>query len=256
MVQLSRSVIFKIVLAAVIFCLFAWWPPMVSAQAVKPPDLRMHSVQVSLFEHKTGQIVERFNTSRKTVVASVVELAYRYQLPMAVEYADRDATTRPLNLEFHNQSVRRILEAIVRQAPQYRVSFSQGIVDIFSPKARGDASNLLNTAIKDFSVTEMETREADFQLFCAFVHEVNSSGCAGSLAVGQWEPIRITVHLQHAKVYEVLNAIVAQNGKAIWTVTASPEKPSQLQSGGIWYIYPLEQPFEATALERLARVQR
>jgi hypothetical protein len=245
-----------LLMVTIIFCLFAWWPPMVSAQAVKPPDPRTHSFPVSLFEHKTGQIVERFNTSGKTVVASAVELAYRYQLPMAVEYADRDATTRLLNLEFHNQSVQRILEAIVRQAPQYRVSFSQGIVDIFSPKARGDASNLLNTAIKDFSVTEMETREADFQLFCAFVHEVNLSWCGGSLAVGQWEPVRITVHLQHAKVYEILNAIVAQNGKAIWTVTASPEKPSKLQSGGIWYIYPLQRPFEATALERLARVQR
>jgi hypothetical protein len=79
--------------------------------------------------------------------------------------------------------------------------------------------------------------------------------CGGFNGAPGFNP-RITVHLQHAKVYEVLNAIVAQNGKAIWTVTASPEKPSKLQSGGIWYIYPLQQPFEATALERLARVQR
>jgi hypothetical protein len=214
------------------------------------------SAQASLLELKSGQMVGRFSTSGKTVVASVVELAYRYQLPMAVEYADRDATTRPLNLEFHNQSVRRILEAIVRQAPHYRVSFSNGIVDIFSPEAREDASNLLNVAIKDFSVIEMETREADCQLFCALSHEVNSAWCGGSVAVGQWEPVRITLHLQNAKVYEVLNAIVAQNGRAIWTVTASPEKRSNLQSGGIWYIYPLQQPFAATASERLARMQR
>jgi hypothetical protein len=170
-VQLSRSSIFQIILVAIIFCLFAWLQPMAPAQAVKPPDARPQS-QMSLFDHQIGQVVKRFNTSGKTVVASLVELSYWYQLPTAVEYADRDATTRPLNLEFHNQSVRRIVEAIVRQAPQYRVSFSQGIVDIFSPKARGDASNLLNAAIKDFSVTEMETREADFQLFCAFVHEI------------------------------------------------------------------------------------
>jgi len=173
---------------------------------------------------------------------------------MAVEYADRDATTRPLNLQFHNESVRGILEAIVRQAPQYHVSFSEGIVDIFVPKAREDTSNLLNKVIKNFSVVEMETRKADFQLFCALAHEVNFSGCGGSLAVGQWEPRRITLHLQSAKVYEVLNAIVAQNGKAIWTVTAT--KLSNLQSGGIWYIYPLQQPFEATVSERLARMQQ
>ena len=63
------------------------------------------------------------------------------------------------------------------------------------------------------------------------------------------------MHLQNAKVYEVLNGIVAQNGKAIWTVTASPEKLSNLQSGGIWYIYPLQR-FEATVSERLAKMQR
>jgi hypothetical protein len=234
----------------------ACWLPIVSAQAVKPQDRRTQSAQVALFEHKTNRVVERFSTSGRTLVASVVDLAYRFQLPMAVEYADRDATTRPLDLQFHNESVRGILEAIVRQAPQYRVSFSEGIVDIFAPKAREDTSNLLNKVIKDFSLAEMETREADFQLFCALAHEVKSQGCGGSLAVGQWEPLRITVHLQNAKVYEVLNAIVAQNGKAIWTVTASPEKLSNLQSGGIWYIYPLQQPFEATVSERLARMQR
>ena len=58
--------------------------------------------------------------------SSVVDLAYTYQLPMALECADRDATTRPLNLQFHNESVRRILEGIIRQSPAFRVSFAEG----------------------------------------------------------------------------------------------------------------------------------
>src|SRR4029077_5517454 len=44
--------------------------------------------------------------------------------PMAIEYADLAATTRSLNLEFHNKSFRGIVEAIVKEDPQYRVSFS------------------------------------------------------------------------------------------------------------------------------------
>src|ERR1700686_3080477 len=72
-------------------------------------------------------------------------------------------------LEFHNKSLREMVEAIVKQDQEYRVSFSNGVVDIFSPRAREDRSNLLNKVLKDFSVTEMETREADFQLFCAVV---------------------------------------------------------------------------------------
>ncbi len=112
---------------------------------------------MSDFEQKADSLVERFSTSGRTLVDSVIELAYNYQVPMAIEYADREATTRPLNLEFHNKSFRGIVEAIVKEDPQYRVSFSNGIVDIFSPMAREDSSNLLNRIIKDFSVTEMET---------------------------------------------------------------------------------------------------
>lgn len=89
------------------------------------------------------------------------------------------------------------------------------------------------------------------ELFCALSHEIMpSGGCGESHAGGQWGPLKITLHLQNAKVYEVLNALVSENGKAIWTVIRSPDKLSELQ-GGIWYIYPLQQPFKAVVSERL-----
>jgi hypothetical protein len=209
---------------------------------------------MSDFQQKTQSRVERFSTSGRTLVDSVIDLAYEYQVPMAIEYADWEATKRPLNLEFHEKSFRGIVEAIVREDPQYRVSFSNGIVDIFSPMAREDASNLLNRIMKDFSVTEMETRLADYQLFCAVVVQAaGSGGCGGSLAVGQWDPLRITLHMHNARVYEILNAIVAQNGRAIWTVTAS-NLASVPQCCGLWYIYPLEEPFKSVVSDRLVRM--
>ena len=101
-------------------------------------------------------------------------------------------------------------------------------------------------------MTEMETRQADFQLFCAVVQAAGSQWCGGSLAVGQWEPLRITLHLQNARTYEILNAIIAQNGGAIWTVTAS-NLASFPQSSGLWYIYPLQEPFKRVVSDRLVR---
>jgi transposase InsO family protein len=60
---------------------------------------------------------------------------------MAIEYADWEATKRPLNVEFHKKPFREIVEAIVKEDPQYRVSFSNGIVDILSvSKIRKDLS--------------------------------------------------------------------------------------------------------------------
>jgi hypothetical protein len=235
-----------------LICVCASWLPILSAQSVRPSTPKVQLPRVSGFEQKTNSLIKRFSTSGRTLVNSVIDLAFKYQVPMAIEYADREATTRPLNLEFHNKSLRGIVEAIVKEDRQYRVSFSNGIVDIFSPTAREDRSNLLNKVLKDFSVTEMETREADFKLFCALVQAAGSNGCAGSLAAGQWDPIRITLHLQNARAYEILNAIVAQNGSAIWTVTAS-NLASFPKSSGLWYIYPLQEPFRGGVSDRLVR---
>ena len=192
-----------------LICVSALWLPILSSQSVAHQKATVRLPQGAPFEQKINQLIDRFSTCGRTLVDSMIELAYEYQIPMAIEYADREATTRPINLEFHNKSLREMVEAIVKQNQQYRVSFSNGIVDVFSPRARDDPSNLLNKVLKDFSVTEMETREADFQLFCAVAQAAGSQGCGGSLAVGQWEPFRITLHMQNARTYEILNAIVA-----------------------------------------------
>ena len=233
--------------------LFALSPTIVSVQVFEHHDEAVvESAALSSFEQTLNKRIPRFDTAGKTLVACVVEMAFAYELPTAIEYADREATTRPLNLEFHNESVRRILESITEQVSGYRVSFSGGIVDVFATKGREDSANLLNKVIRDFAVTQVDTHEADAQLFCAVSREVGSQVCGGSFAEGQWGPLKMTLHLPNAKVYEVLNTIVAQNGKAIWTVMVRPDKLSKLQVGGLWYIYPLQQPFKTAASERLA----
>lgn len=232
--------------------LLACWLSVVSAQPVSHHGLDSPSAQESLLERKLGKSVERFDTSGRPLIASVLDLAYKYELPTALEYVDREITARTIDLQFHHQTVRAVLAAIIQQIPEYGVSFSGGIVDIYAPKAREDASNLLNKVIKDFAVTDLDTHQADLALFCALAREVGpSGGCGGSIAVGQWAPLKITLHMQNAKAYEILNAIVAQNGKALWTPMVPPEKLSKVQFGGLWYIYPLEQPFKTAVWDRL-----
>jgi hypothetical protein len=235
--------------------LFTWSVTALWAQPARHEGTTQ-SVGVTLFEKNLDRRIERFDTSGRTLVASVVDLAYKYQLPMALEYVDRDATTRALNLQFYNESLRQIFQEIIQRAPKYRVSFSRGLVDVFAPEAREDPLNLLNKVIKEFSVTQLDTHQADLELFCALGREAGSSGgCGGSIAIGQWQPLKITLQLKNAKANEILNAIVAQNGKAIWTLMVRPENLSKIQ-GNLWYVYPLEQPFKAVLLERLVNMER
>ena len=100
--------------------MFAFCPTIVSQQVVEHHATVAESAKVSSFEQKLDRRVKRFDTAGRTLVASIVELAFTYQLPTAIEYADREATTRPLNLHFRNESVQKILEAITEQVQGYR----------------------------------------------------------------------------------------------------------------------------------------
>jgi len=224
----------------------------VSMRPLKQHASNTRSAQASLFESKLDRRVEHFDAAGRTLVSNVIDLAYEYELPTGIEYIDHDAATRPIDLEVRDESVRGILVALVHQAPEYRVSFSDGLVDIYVPKARDDQSNLLNKIIKNFTVTEMDTHRADMELFCALSRVlVPPAGCFSSIAVGQWGPLKISIHLQNAKVYEIVNAMVAQNGKAVWTVIAPPANLSKIPVGGLWHIYPLEPPFKDAVLVKL-----
>jgi len=93
------------------------------------------------------------------------------------------------------------------------------------------------------------------ELVCALTRElVPPGGCGGSIAVGQWGSLKITLHLHNATVFETLNAIVAQNGKTVWTVMATPNKLSKIPVGGLWHIYPLEPCYKTGVLDRVSSV--
>jgi len=180
-----------------------------------------------------------------------VLISYRYKLPMAIEYLDHNALRKPLHFKVKDQSVRQVIASIVGSVPGYQVDFSQGLVDIYSPAARSDTSNPLNMVVRKYDAEGLDTHIADTQLLCAIGRQINpNSGCGGSVAAGQWGNLKITLHLENKRVYEVLNAIVAQNGRAIWAPLAHPVGPSRMMTN-FWYIYPLDPPFQGSVLDRL-----
>ncbi len=202
------------------------------------------------FTKKLQARVLRFDARGCSMAELAVQIAYRYRLPMAIEYLDRGALRKPLHLKLRGQSVRQVIAALVPSVPGYQVDFSQGLVDIYSPAARRNPSNPFNTLIRKYDVDGLDTHFADAQLLCAFGQQINPhSGCGGSVAPGQWGPMKITLHLENKRVYEILNAIVAQNGEAIWTPLNHSVGPSRMVTN-FWYIYPLDPPFQKTLLER------
>jgi hypothetical protein len=207
-------------------------------------------LQARSLSEKLAATVPKFDACDCSMAELAVQMAYRYKLPMAIEHLDRDALRKPLHLKLRDQSVRQVIASIVGSVPEYRVDFSQGLVDIYSPAARSDASNPFNTVIRRYDVEGLDTHYADVELLCAMGRQANpDSGCGASVARGQWGDLKITLHLENKRVYEVLNAIVAQNGRAIWAPLPQPAGPSRIWTN-FWYIYPLDPPFQRAVLDR------
>jgi hypothetical protein len=207
------------------------------------------------FAEKLDRHVEHFDTAGRPLIAVLIDLAYEYELPMGIEYLDRESLTVPIDLRLQDESVRAILIATIQQVPEYQVAFSGGLVDVFVPRERENTSSLLNKVIKDFNVAEQDTGVANFELACALGSQANpSSVCVGSIAKGQLGTTRASLHLQNAKVYEILNAMVAQNGKAIWTVIVSRSSLTDPHSSDLWHIYPIQPPFKEIVLDKLRSI--
>jgi hypothetical protein len=224
--------------------------------APRPVEAKMRTSNLPDFNEKLDKQVSRFATDGRTAVESILDLAYQYELPIGIEYLDKAAMTRPIDLQFQNESIRKILIAIVQQLPEYQITFSDGLVDLFVPRERQDLSNLLNTVIKQFNINETDTSMANYELACALTHEIDPSTiCAGSIAKGQLGKQKITLHLQNVKVFQIINAIVAQNGKAAWTVIASRSSLIGRDASDLWHIYPLQPPYKDVVLGQLSSLK-
>lgn len=207
--------------------------------------------KVRTLEDRLQGTLADFDASGRPMVPLLLELAYKYKLPMALECATSDAVYKPVNLRLKHRSLRDTIRAIVAIVPGLQVNFSGGLVDVYAPKTRLDPSNPFNTTVGTFDVVDLDTHRADAELLCALIRQRDPhTVCTNSIAPGQWGDFKITLHLRDKKLYEVLNAIVARNGGAVWTPTAPPRN----RSGNVakfWYIYPLDPAFQSTVVQRL-----
>ena len=167
--------------------------------------------------------VKQFTLVERPVIEGLLELAYQYQLPLAVEYMDWNIVRRPVKMRLRNVTVGTTIEALVGQLSEYRVSFSDVIVDLYSPRARRDPSNVLNITISRFDVTRVDAMQASRRLEEEIFAKLHPGvGFAGDMAYGETFPKKVTLRVDNRKVYEILNAIVAQDGAAMWMVIVPP----------------------------------
>lgn len=219
-----------------------------TAAGSSPTRSSKSPAETGSFHRKLRRRLDAFDASGRPLAELLLSLAYRYKLPMGLEYVDRACATRPLHLKLGAGSLQAVITALVHAVPGYQVDFSQNLADVYAPGARNNSSDMLNAVISQFDASGEDVHRADLDLFCALVRKLNPrSGCGGSIAPGQWRTARVTLHARGKRVYELLNAIVAEVGPAIWTPVVAPESLTLPRSGTLstlWYIYSEEAPSE------------
>lgn len=207
------------------------------------------AAQDSRFVRALNSPMTTFDAQGRSFAECLITLVYRFGLPGGLEHIDREAAARPLTLKLRNKSVREVITALVAQVPGYQVSFTRNFVEVYSPRARSDPANILNTVIPSYDVDLQTPNVSSFRLFCALAKAAApSGGCGGSIATGG--PATVTLHLRNKRVYEILYEIAGADGETFWTVTVAPERLSAFTSD-MWYTYSLDSGFESTVLTRL-----
>lgn len=200
-------------------------------------------------EDKLKATVAEFDSAHQPMTDAVLALAYEHRLPLALECVTSDAVQKPLDVRLRGQNVRNLIAVMTASVPGCRVDFSHGLVDVYSANARTVPSDPFNTVLPEYHVTGLPTDLAEMMLFCTLGRQLypRSAGCGGSTAGDQWGHVKISLVMRNAKVYEILNAIVAQNGEAVWTpirTSKTTAGPSRDYLTSFWSIYPLDADFE------------
>lgn len=190
------------------------------------------------FDQRLGIRVLRYDTGPRPFVRAVLDLVSKYQLPLGLEYVDREALRRPLNLRLNNKSVREILQALVAQVPQYRLRISPDVIEVYSPKARADASNFLNTVVANFARTGQTPRMVSLAIYSAVTAERHQVCCGIVNVLEPGDAPTVTLALRDKRAYEILDALVARM-QGFWIPVVPPEKLS-VPGPKLWEVYQLE----------------
>jgi|SRR5579875_464970 len=241
--------------------MWQWKPRLVAgilaSVLVAAPRIQSESFRAGAnrsLDTKLAKRISVFDTQGRTFLDNLLRLVWTYQLPAGIEYIDQDAVTRPLRLRLSNVSVRKALVSLVEQLPEYRVDFSHGVVDVYSPLARRDPSNLLNTIISRFSVTDLDAGVASAALLDAVLAQ-RRPGMSVAHSVAGVGGEKLSLSVMNMPAYAILNKIIASQGSSIWIVNVPPQKLSKPEDTP-WHVYPLDSAYEPIVLGALGEIFR
>ena len=188
--------------------------------------------------------VASFNTRGMCLIEALLKLGQQEQVPLGIEYVNREALVNPLTKDFHNTTVGEIVHALLGGGKGYTWRVRGGVLNVSHRSVASGQANLLNRVLPKFAITKCTLEVASHGLYmelCLHLHP-EITGWAGDFYPGNLQNLIGPLELRNAPVRQILNCLVSANKKGAWIVRVQPGCLNQLPSGGLWTITDYETP--------------
>lgn len=218
MFRLSDRPVVRFLLAAVVVACVAH-----AAHGQVPATQPMPAQGLSV-ETKLKQTAD-FVPSATSPLEQLVEAAKHYKLPMGIEWIEQTDAAAPQLSVSPGATVEDLLNAILKNAGDYRLAIENGVLHVNRPALAYDPLNLLNLRIPRFRVKEQNLFVAQSKLRLAMEMTlfpkkfkrgyVSDSGYPPGHV---FDVNNISVSGRNLSVRDILDRIVSANGNALWVV--------------------------------------
>ena len=182
-------------------------------------------------EEKLGTVTD-YVPKATAPVDQLVEVARRYKIPMAIEWAERESGASSEKTSFSKKrTVRELIEHIASVSPEHCVVVDDGLLRVYSPTQAAHPFNFLNIRLKNYYVKHVDLFAAEDQLRWAIRFTLDPekylNGYNGGYGHGAnhiFEIPKFTLSVKEVTIREVLNRIALAQGNALWVTMIKNEE--------------------------------
>jgi len=190
--------------------------------------------------------VESFSVEDVTPLDAVLELGRHEQIPLGIEYIDREVVGKPVSVAVGRSTVRDILDMFVPVGRGYLYRVQNGVVVVTQKNVPAGKKNILNTILSEFAVNRTDLQQASSLLWMTLYKTLypvpGPHGFVGTRRPGNPENIVGPFSLHNVTVREALNRLVSERKNAAWIVRVPAKYMNQLPNEGLWMIAEYETP--------------
>jgi hypothetical protein len=175
------------------------------------------------------------------LIDALLEVANRFQLPLAVEWVKSLETLRAVRFSENFTTATEAFDAVLSSYTDYAWQRENGVVHVFPKTMVKDPRNPLNFIVSQIPDRLWTVKEADDFVFQSIGEAVRSTGpkvLSADLPAGS-EP-RFRLRADNAPVREVLNQIISASKMKIWIATFPRDLPLTVK--GFWETTPMYDP--------------